>query len=68
MLTEERALPSLYVDRHSQQWIVRDPDGRFWVLPLATSAWDDRQPYEASADSELESIPRHYKYLLHLPF
>lgn len=59
---------ALYVDRVSQQWVVRDPEGNFWALPTSHNAWENRMPFEPKPDNELEPIPEHYKYLLALPF
>ena len=59
---------AIYVDRVSQQWVVRDPEGRFWMLPSADNAWENRLPFEPAPDNALEPIPGHYKYLLALPF
>jgi hypothetical protein len=58
---------AIYVDRSTQQWIVRDPDGNFWSVQTE-EGWEHRQPFHATEDAELEPIPGHYKYLLHLPF
>ena len=68
MLMAKRHVAALYVDRSTQQWIVRDPDGNFWIVPSGDDAWDHRQPFEPTEDAELESVPTHYKYLLDLPF
>ncbi len=57
---------SLYIDRSSQQWIARDPDGNFWLLPSYENAWDERQPFHPNEETELEPVPAHYKYTLGL--
>mgnify|MGYP000963964300 FL=1 len=59
---------ALFVDRSSQQWVVRDPDGDFWILPAGDDAWDHRQPFQPTAEMELQPVPGHYKDMLHLPF
>ena len=59
---------ALFVDRESQQWVVRDSDGNFWALPTTNNAWENRSPFEALPDNTLEPIPGHYKYTLGLPF
>jgi hypothetical protein len=59
---------SIFVDRSSHQWIVCDPDGAFWVVPPIEQGWDQRQPFTLTDDCELEPVPRHYKYVLDLPF
>lgn len=59
---------SIYVDRASQRWVVRDPDGNFWIVPVIDHPWDHRQPVQYTEDMKLELVPGHYKYLLGLPF
>jgi hypothetical protein len=59
---------AIYIDNFSQQWIVRDPDGNFWMLPPDEHPWDHREPIDATDDMNLESVPGHYKYMLDLPF
>ncbi len=61
----EEARVSLYVDRSLPScWIVRDREGVFWMVPAGDQAWERRQPYTLTADSQLESVPGHYKYLV----
>ena len=67
MLTLGRNTVSIFVDRLRQQWIVRDSDGRFWIVPSVENAWDHREPLDPDLHVELEPVPRHYKYLLDLP-
>jgi hypothetical protein len=59
---------ALYVDRTCQQWIVRDPDGNFWQIPSVDHAWDHRQPYQPTEETDLEPVPGHYMDMLGLPF
>ena len=59
---------TLYVDKASQQWVVRDPEGNFWSLPSTDNPWDERQPFTLAEDTELEPVPGHYKYMLGLPY
>jgi hypothetical protein len=68
MSTVTRLSYSLYVDRTTQNWIVRDADGNFWVIPSTDNAWDQREPYEIADDAELVLVPGHYKSMLGLPF
>jgi len=68
MLAVRRQGIALFVDRSSQQWIVRDPEGNLWKLPAGEEAWDHREPLEPTEETDLEPIPGHYKYLLQLPF
>lgn len=68
MTTLTRPLAALFVDPSRQQWIVRDPDGQFWILPAVEDPWNQRQPFDVTADTDLEPVPGHYKDLLGLPF
>jgi hypothetical protein len=69
MITSRKESVAIFVDRASQQWIVRDPDGQFWIISsTAENPWDNRQPFQPAEDMELEPVPRHYRYLLRLPF
>ncbi len=67
MLTVRRRDLILFVDRLKGQWIVRDADGNFWILPPTDNPWDDRQPFSPTEETELEPVPGHYKYMLGLP-
>jgi hypothetical protein len=66
--TELRRKAAIFVDRYSQQWIVQDPEGLFWLVPAVEDPWRHRQPFEFTEETQLESIPAHYKHLLGLPF
>ena len=59
---------ALFVDRSGRQWVVRDPDGAFWILPPGRDPWDQRQPFCPTAETDLEPVPGHYKDVLRLPF
>jgi len=67
MLMVRKHVVAIYVDRSSEQWIVRDADGTFWTLPATDTPWDDRQPFLPAEETELEPVPGHYQYLLGLP-
>ena len=67
MLTLRKQGMTLYVDRATQQWIVRDADGNLWVVPSVENAWDHRQQFQLTDETDLEPIPGHYKYMLGLP-
>ena len=58
---------ALCVHKVTRQWIVRDPEGRFWSLPSTGNPWDERQPFYPAEETELEPVPGHYKYMLGLP-
>ncbi|NLX97183.1 MAG: hypothetical protein GXY83_13495 [Rhodopirellula sp.] len=68
MTTLGKQVVALFVDRSSQQWVVRDPEGRFWTLPSALDSWDQRQPFYPTYETDLEPVPGHYRDLLGLPF
>ena len=58
---------ALYVDRATQQWIVRDSEGNYWSLPSTDNPWDERQPFTPAEETDLEHVPGHYRYMLGLP-
>jgi hypothetical protein len=62
-----RKQTTLYVDRSSRQWVVRDGEGNFWIVPSTDNPWDDRQPFSLAEETELEPVPGHYKAMLGLP-
>lgn len=68
MTTLRKLRVSIFVDNFSQRWIVRDPDGTFWILPTGENPWDHREPFVLTAECDLTPVPEHYKYLLELPF
>ena len=67
MTTSRTRGVQLFVDRSSQQWIVRDGEGRFWIVPLREKSWEHRQPFDPDSETNLEPIPAHYKYMFDLP-
>jgi hypothetical protein len=58
----------IFVRRSTQQWVVLDPEGNFWILPSVEHPWDQRQPFCPDDQEQLEPVPGHYKYMLGLPF
>jgi hypothetical protein len=42
MIPLKKRAAALFVDRVSQQWVVRDPDGNFWIIPSVKNPWDHR--------------------------
>jgi hypothetical protein len=68
MIVERKQRVTIYVDRMSQQWVVLDLEGNFWILPSAENPWEQRQPFYPTEENELEPVPGHYKYILGLPF
>jgi hypothetical protein len=69
MIAAVKCVVALYVDRtQPQHWIVRDPEGNFWIVPPVERPWENRQPFEPNEETVLETIPGHYKYMLGLPF
>ena len=68
MLTLRKNVVTLFVDRSSQQWIVLDHEGNFWIVPNdLEKSWDQRQPFYPTEDTVLEPVPGHYKSMLGLP-
>jgi hypothetical protein len=66
MVVNQRKM-SIYVDKFSQQWIVRDADGAFWIVPAEEEGWKHREAFTPTDETELEPVPGHYHYLLGLP-
>jgi hypothetical protein len=65
MMTVKQRKLSIYVDKSTQQWIVRDVEGTFWSVPADDDGWKHREPFTPT--HELEPVPGHYHYLLGLP-
>jgi hypothetical protein len=57
----------LFVDRARRQWVARDAQGRYWILPGSDRAWEDRTEVRQRELTELEPVPMHYKATLCLP-
>ena len=68
MVTLKKLVVALFVERSSHQWIVRDPEGNFWIIPSVENGWDHRRPFYPTEESELEPVPGHYLHMLNLPF
>lgn len=68
MTTVRKELVAVFADKVSQQWIVRDPDGNFWLVPPVKNPWDHRQPIQPSEEMDLQPVPGHYKDTIGLPF
>ena len=68
MMTERKQTVALFVDRSCPQWIVRDSEGNYWIIPPVENPWDHRLPYYPTEETELEPVPGHYKGMLGLPF
>lgn len=67
MVAERKRVVAVYVDRSSQQWVVRDSEGELWVVPPTNTPWPDRQPFSLAEETDLEPVPGHYKSLLGIP-
>jgi hypothetical protein len=68
MMEERKLIVALYVDHFTQQWVVLDRQGNYWLVPQSEdNDWDRRQPFYVTEQSELEPVPGHYKYMLGLP-
>jgi hypothetical protein len=68
MIYETKSTVAIYVDRARRQWVVRDGEGNFWLLPSTDHSWEDREPFHPTEETELEPIPKHYRSMLDLPF
>ncbi len=69
MLTASTRMAAIFVDRTcTEHWIVRDPEGNFWIVPSGEDAWECRQPFQPTEETRLEPIPGHYRFMLGLPF
>jgi hypothetical protein len=68
MFAVRKCAVALYVDRATRQWIIRDPEGNFWMMPSVQDAWEIRRPFEPTEDADLEPVPGHYKHQFDLPF
>ena len=69
MFATEKRVVAIFVDKACpQHWIVRDPEGTFWIVPPVENPWDNRQPFAPTDETELEPVPGHYRYMLGLPW
>lgn len=68
MAVLRKPMVAVYVERSSQQWVVRDPEGNFWIVPSVENPWNHRQPLYPTEETELEPVPGHYRYMVDLPF
>jgi hypothetical protein len=69
MISTSTRRVAIFVDRTcTEHWIVRDPDGNFWIVPSGENAWEYRRPFYPTEETELEPIPGHYRFMLGLPF
>ena len=66
-LSLKRSKRTLFVDRASQCWVVRDLGGEFWLVPSGEDPWKHRQLIDLSEDMQLEPVPSHYLSMLRIP-
>lgn len=66
MMTAGRKPSStLYVDRVTSQWVVRDTEGEFWIVTAEVGARaTSRERFSPTEETELEPVPGHYKHML----
>jgi hypothetical protein len=67
MIDSIKQTVTLYVDRSSEKWIARDPDGNYWLVPSTNDGWNRREPFAMTEDTQLERVPGHYRYTLGIP-
>ena len=69
VLSTPSRMAAIFVDRAcTEHWIVRDPQGHFWIVPSVENAWEHRRPFQPTDDTELVAVPGHYLSMLDLPF
>ena len=59
---------ALFVERFSQQWVVRNSEGNFWIVPSVENLWEHRQQFHPTEESALEPVPGQYIHMLDLRF
>ena len=59
---------TIFVTRSRGQWVIRDPNGNYWVVPSVEDPWEHREQYDPVDGTDLEPVPGHYRYLFKLPF
>ena len=59
---------AVFVERSTQQWVVLDPAGEFWILPAGDDPWLNRRPFHPTEETGLDPVPGHYKSVLGVPF
>ncbi len=68
MIEGRKLILALYADRSTQQWVVLDRQGNYWLVPQSEdNCWNQREPFYPTEQTELEPVPAHYKYMLGLP-
>lgn len=67
MLAARKQAVTIYVEKSERQWVVRDAEGNFWILPSTADPWGNRRPFAPTDETELEPVPGHYSYMLCLP-
>jgi hypothetical protein len=69
MISAPSRMAAIFVDRTcTEHWVVRDPEGNFWIVPSVDNAWDQRRPFQPTDETQLAAIPGHYLSMLGLPF
>ena len=68
MTTGTKRRVALCIERSSQQWVVRDPEGHVWLLLSVEDPWGYRQPFTLTPASALEPVPGHDTSMRGFPF
>jgi hypothetical protein len=69
MISSPRRKAAIFIDRtRTGHWVVRDPEGNFWIVPSVDNAWECREPFQPTEETDLEPVPGHYRSVLGLPF
>jgi hypothetical protein len=67
MLAVPKRVVALYVDKASQQWVVRESGRSLWSLASTDNPWEGRRPFTPAEGTDLEPVPGHYRQMLGLP-
>src|SRR5262249_17870809 len=61
MVSSPSRMAAIFVDRScTEHWVVRDPEGNFWIVPSVESGWECRRPFQPTEETELDPVPGHY--------
>ena len=56
MISAPARMAAIFVDRAcTEYWIVRDPEGNFCIVQPVENAWECRQPFQPTEETELLS-------------
>jgi hypothetical protein len=41
----------------TEHWIVRDAEGKFWIVLPVENAWESRRPFQPTEETHFEAVP-----------